>query len=473
MTTQSVPKSAPVPRVQVAQTGGGSLLDATAPRPFRHRELLEGEFWRHIPAYADVDTETFLDYKWQGRHAITNARRLLQALEGLAPPAFIKDATEGFRGAPMSVRVSPYLMSLIDWNNPYEDPLRVQFIPLASRRLPDHPELVLDALAEQRDSPVPGLTHRYPDKALFLALDTCPVYCRFCTRSYAVGQDTEMVDKVHLHASTARWDRVFEYIEQTPQVEDIVVSGGDIYNLPAKHLRKLGHRLLDIPHIRRIRIASKGPAVLPQKLLTDNEWVGALLEVCARAQSDRKDFALHTHFNHASEITWITREAIGRLTEKGVVIRNQSVLQRGVNDSVEAMTLLVKRLSWINVHPYYVYVCDLVQGVEDMRTTLHVANELEKQVRGVTAGFNTPTFVVDTLGGGGKRSVHSYEYYDRISGIAVFRSPAVDPDRLYYNYDPVCQLWPEVQAKWADPVARERMKFDAATRARSALAGRS
>ena len=448
------------------------LAEAVAPRPFRHRELLEGEFWRHIPAYADVDTETFLDHRWQSRRAITTAQRLLDALEGLAPPNFIKDATEGFRGASMSVRVSPYLMSLIDWSNPYDDPLRAQFIPLASRHLPDHPELVFDALAEQRDSPVPGLTHRYPDKALFLALDTCPVYCRFCTRSYAVGQDTDLVDKVHLHASTARWDEIFAYIEQSPQLEDIVVSGGDIYNLPAKHVRTLGHRLLDIPHIRRIRIASKGPAVLPQKLISDNEWVSALFEVSERARALRKDFALHTHFNHPAEITWITREAIGRLTERGIVVRNQAVLQRGVNDSIEAMSLLVKRLSWINVHPYYVYVCDLVKGVEDMRTTLHTAIELEKQVRGLTAGFNTPTFVVDTLGGGGKRSVHSYEYYDRITGIAVFRSPAVDPDRLYFNFDPVCQLWPEVQAKWADPVERARMKFDAATRARTVLAGR-
>ena len=471
MTTQPKPENLFDIRA-LAASGAPLLTDAVAPRPFRHRELVEGEFWRHIPAYADVDSETFLDHRWQARNVITNAKKLLKAVEGLAPADFIQDALEGFHGASMSVRVSPYLMSLIDWTNPYEDPLRVQFIPLASRRLADHPELVFDSLAEQRDSPVPGLTHRYPDKALFLALDTCPVYCRFCTRSYAVGLDTETVDKVDLHADTTRWDKIFEYIEQTPQLEDIVVSGGDIYNLPAKHLRTLGHRLLDIPHIRRIRIATKGPAVLPQKLLTDDDWVMALLDVAQRARANRKDFALHTHFNHPAEITWITREAIGRLTEAGIVIRNQTVLQRGVNDSVEAMTLLIKRLSWINVHPYYVYVCDLVSGVEDMRTSLHAAIELEKQVRGVSAGFNTPTFVVDTLGGGGKRSVHSYEYYDRITGIAVFRSPAVDPDKLYFNYDPVCQLWPEVQAKWSDPVERARMKFDAATRARAVLAGR-
>lgn len=456
-----------------ARSSGTTVTEAEVPRHlFKHRELQEGEFWRRIPAYANVDTPTFLDHRWQARHVINKASRLLEALQGLAPEEFIQDATEGLAGASMSVRVTPYLMSLIDWDNPYDDPLRVQFIPLASRRLPDHPELTLDALAEQRDSPVPGLTHRYPDKALFLALDTCPVYCRFCTRSYAVGQDTETVDKVHIHANTARWDKVFEYIEATPQLEDIVISGGDVYNLPAKHIRTLGHRLLDIPHIQRIRFASKGPAVLPMKLLTDDDWVGALLEVQERARTLRKDLALHTHFNHPNEITWITREAIGRLTERGMMIRNQSVLQRGVNDSIEAMSLLIKRLGWINVHPYYVYVCDLVAGIEDMRTTLHAALELEKNVRGLSAGYNTPTFVIDALGGGGKRCVHSFEYYDRITGIAVYRSPNVDPDRLFYHYDPICQLWPEVQVKWADPVARERMKFDAATRARSALAGR-
>ncbi len=449
-------------------------VDATGDltRQLRHRDLREGEFWKAIPVWSEIPTDTFLDHRWQGRNAITRYGKLLDIIADVAPRDFIKDAAEGFRSAPMSVRVTPYLLSLIDWTDPYNDPIRTQFIPLASRQTGNHPELTLDSLAEQRDMPVPGLTHRYPDKALFLALDTCPVYCRFCTRSYAVGLDTETVDKVALGVDKKRWERVFEYLERTLVLEDIVVSGGDVYNLNGRLLRELGMRLLEIPHIRRIRFATKGPAVMPQKLLTDDAWTTALVDVCERSRELHKDVALHTHFNHPAEITWITRDAINKLTAKGVVVRNQSVLQRGVNDSVEAMTLLVKRLSWINVHPYYVYLCDLVEGIEDLRTTLHTAVELEKQVRGLTAGFNTPTFVVDTLGGGGKRDVHSFEHYDRITGIAVFRSPNVDPDRLFYYYDPISQLWPEVQAKWADPVERERMKFDAATRARSALAGR-
>lgn len=461
-----------MPALPAAANHDHNGFDTDLQRQLRHRDLLEGDFWRRIPIWKDVDAATFLDHKWQGRNAITKYGKLLDAVTELAPRDFIKDAAEGFRSAPMSVRITPYLVSLIDWTNAYDDPIRTQFIPLASRRLPDHPELVLDSLAEQRDMPVPGLTHRYPDKALFLALDTCPVYCRFCTRSYAVGLDTETVDKVALGVDKKRWENVFQYIERTPVLEDIVLSGGDVYNLNARLLRELGMRLLDIPHVRRLRFATKGPAVLPQKLLSDEAWTQALIDVCERSRELHKDVALHTHFNHAAEITWITRDAINKLTESGVVVRNQTVLQRGVNDSIEAMTLLVKRLSWINVHPYYVYCCDQVAGIEDMRTTLHTAIELEKHVRGLTAGFNTPTFVVDTLGGGGKRSVHSFEHYDRITGIAVFRSPNVDADRLFYYYDPVSQLWPEVQAKWANPLERERMKFDAATRARAALAGR-
>jgi lysine 2,3-aminomutase len=208
---------------------------------------------------------------------------------------------------------------------------------------------------------------------------------------------------------------------------------------------------------------------MPQKLLTDTEWTQALVDVVEFGRARRKDVVLHTHFNHANEITWITREAIGKLLEKGVFVRNQSVLQRGVNDTTESMKLLVKRLGHIGVHPYYVYVHDLVKGVEDLRTTLQTAIDIEKEVRGSTAGFNTPTFVVDTLGGGGKRDAHSFEYYDRHNGIALFRSPNVDPDRLFYFFDPVETLAPEVQARWADPVERQRMKDEAATNARARL----
>ncbi len=432
-----------------------------------HRNLREGPFWQAIPAYHHVTEATFLDFKWQGKNSITRIDKLLEAIADIAPPDFIADAQAGFAQSPMSVRITPYLLSLIDWKNPYDDPIRRQFIPLASRFMPDHPELTLDSLSEQADMPVLGLTHRYPDKALFLALDTCPVYCRFCTRSYAIGLDTETVDKVHMNPESSRWEQIFDYIESRPELEDIVISGGDVYNLNARNIRLIGERLLGFPQIKRIRYATKGPAVMPQKLLTDNDWTHALIDVVHLGRKLRKDVVLHTHFNHANEITWITREAIGRLTEAGVLIRNQCVLQRGVNDSVEAMQLLVKRLGHIGVHPYYVYTHDLVKGVEDLRTTLQTSIDLEKAVRGVTAGFNTPAFIVDAPGGGGKRDAHSYDFYDRQTGIAIFRSPNVDPDKVYYFFDPIAGLAPDVQARWADPQAREKMKQDAATQARS------
>src|SRR5262249_38248849 len=168
------------------------------PASLTHKQLVRGAFWQKIPAYATITEEQFLDHNWQSKNSITKVEKLLEALRGVVSDDFIRDAQIGFARAPMSVRVSPYLLSLIDWQKPYVDPLRIQFIPLRSRLLPDHPKLGLDSLHEQADAPVPGLTHRYPDKALFLPLSTCPVYCRYCTRSYAVGVDTEEVEKVEL-----------------------------------------------------------------------------------------------------------------------------------------------------------------------------------------------------------------------------------------------------------------------------------
>jgi lysine 2,3-aminomutase len=436
------------------------------PSSLAHRQLLDGPFWQRIPAYRTVDEATFLDHSWQAKNSITNPQKLLAAVQDLVPASFIADVTEGFSRAPMSIRVSPYLLSLIDWANPYEDPLRRQFVPAASRLLPDHPKLTLDSLHEQADAPVPGLTHRYPDKALFLALDTCPVYCRFCTRSYAVGVDTDAVEKVSLKATEERWQRAFEYIRQRPELEDIVVSGGDSYQLKARQISLIGNTLLDMDNIQRIRFATKGPAVMPMKLITDGEWFDALTQVVARARALGKEVVVHTHFNHPNEITAITKRGLDRLHARGVIVRNQAVLQRGVNDSVATMQLLVKRLGYCNVQPYYVYQHDLVKGVEDLRTTLQTAIDIEKAVRGVTAGFNTPTFVCDAPGGGGKRVVHSFEHYDRDTGISVYAAPSVKPGFFLY-FDPVDTLAPDVQTRWQDPAEQDRMVEAALSAARA------
>lgn len=454
-------QSLPLAVVPSAATTGTGQKPAVGPEALQHRELLDEEFWRRIPAYSDVGVAEFLDHQWQAKNSITSTSKLLSALRELVPDSFIADAEEGFKYAPMSVRVSPYLLSLIDWENPLTDPLRIQFIPMASSRLPDHPKVDLDSLGERKDAPVLGLTHRYPDKALFLPLDMCPVYCRFCTRSYAVGRDTEGVTKFQLRVNPERWNQAFAYIASRPELEDIVISGGDSYQLRPDQLELIGNKLLDIPHIRRMRFATKGPAVMPQKLLTDHEWVDALTRVVERGRSLHKDVVVHTHFNHPNEITAITRTAMNRLFERGIYVRNQTVLQRAVNDRVDIMTLLIRRLSYVNVHPYYVYQHDLVKGVEDLRTPLSTMLHLERNIRGATAGFNTPTFVVDAPGGGGKRDAHSFDHYNRTTGISVYTSPAVKPGEVFFYFDPLDTLPPEGQARWADPTQHEGMIEDA------------
>ena len=441
---------------------------AVEPERLAHRALREDEFWRGIPAFADVDRQTFFDGIWQMRNSAYGRDKLVEIVGAVADQDFLADIEAGLRRAPMAVRITPYLLSLIDWSDPYHDPIRTQFIPLGSRLTPDHPMLSLDSLHEQEDAPVPGLTHRYEDKALFLPLNTCPVYCRFCTRSYAIGVDTDLVEKVDLKVNPQRWEQAFDYIASRPELEDIVISGGDTFNLAAKHIKAIGIRLLSIGHVRRLRFATKGPAVMPMKILSDTAWFDALTRVVEEGRRRHKSVVIHTHFNHANEITGITRDAMNALFERGVVVRNQCVLQRGVNDTPEAMWMLVKRLGEINVEPYYVYQHDMVAGVEDLRTTVQTNLELEKLVRGTTAGFNTPTFIVDAPGGGGKRDVHSYEYYNRETGVSVYAAPSVKPDQLFLYFDPLHALSHEVCQAWRDPRMQKEMIEEALAVARSA-----
>ena len=440
------------------------------PAELEHRNLRQGEFWRAVPAYEQVDEATFLDHIWQGRHSVKTPEELFETIGEIVDPTFLEDAKEGFRRAPMAVRVSPYMIALVDWTQPYEDPIRRQFIPVASKLLPDHPRLTLDSLHEQDDAPVQGLTHRYVDKVLFLPLQTCPVYCRFCTRSYAIGPDTESVDKAALAKTPDQWKHAFAYIASRPEIEDVVISGGDVYQMAPKNITLIGESLLAIPHIRRMRFATKGPAVMPMKILTDTAWVDALTGVVDKGRAMGKDVVVHTHFNSPNEITEITRRAMNVLFGRGITVRNQSVLIRGVNDTPHAMTLLTKRLSWVNVHPYYVYMHDLVKGVEELRTSIQTSVDLEKYVRGTTAGFNTPLFICDAPGGGGKRDIHSYDYYDRANGIAVYSAPSVKPGQSFLYFDPIDTLAPDAQARWAVPGLQEEMIREAIARAGGKIA---
>jgi lysine 2,3-aminomutase len=179
-----------------------------------------------------------------------------------------------------------------------------------------------------------------------------------------------------------------------------------------------------------------------------------------------KEVVVHTHFNNPNEITAITKAATDRLFERGITVRNQTVLIRGVNDRPEVMALLVKRLSYVNVHPYYVYMHDLVKGVEDLRTTLETGLRVERHVRGVTAGFNTPQLVCDAPGGGGKRDAHSYEHYNRETGISVYTAPSVRPGESFLYFDPIDLLPAAGQARWADPAQHQAMVDEALEEAR-------
>lgn len=274
----------------------------------------------------------------------------------------------------MSIKIPPHILSSIDWANPLEDPLFRQFIPLKSTFMPDHPMLDLDPLHERADSPVEGLVHRYHDKCLFLgtsfarachlysysydadchctATTHCPLYCRFCTRSYGVGAPTDTTLKCALKPGRRRWDAVLEYIAKTPVINDVVISGGDSYMLQPHQLRYIGHTLLAIPHIRRFRIATKGLAVCPSRTLDpDDVWTGELIELVNQGKKCGKHVTLHTHFNHPNEFSWVTREAAQRLFENGVIVRNQTVLLRGVNDTAETMGALIRELSDNNIFP--------------------------------------------------------------------------------------------------------------------------
>ncbi|WP_322883529.1 KamA family radical SAM protein (plasmid) [Sinorhizobium medicae] len=420
---------------------------------------------------ADEMKHKFGDAVWQERHAVTRVDQLREWMGVDTDGSLMRDIQLGLARAPMAMRITPYLLNLIDWSNFRRDPIRKQFIPVGSEILPSHPLLKMDSLLERESSPVDGLVHRYPDKALVLATDCCPVYCRFCTRSYIVGLDTETVSKQRASPFQMRWDTILEYLRATPVIVDVVVSGGDCFRLKPSRLLAIGMGLLSVPSIRRIRFATKGLAVLPMKVTSDHEWTDALVNISDVGRDQGVEISLHTHFNHPREITDYTVAAAELLFKRGIRMRNQSVLLAGVNDDPDIMKQLVKKLSDLHIQPYYVYTCDLVDGIEHMRRSVEQACQMEKALRGITAGYNTPLFVVDAPGGGGKRDVHSFEHYDTQTGIAVYAAPSVRPNELFTYLDPLHSLSPDVQAAWLDPQRAERMMFDAVNAARAKIGG--
>jgi len=422
-----------------------------------HRNFRDDDFWKEVPAWSHVSRSEFSDHKWQMKNSIRKVEQVQKVLGDRLKDEVYKDILHGQKITPMNIRITPYIFALIDWDNPYDDALRKQFLPLGSQFLPDHPFYEADSLSEDVDSPVDLLTHRYPDKVLFLPTTICPVYCSYCTRSRIIGGSTETVEKETYGANQKKWDEVFEYLAVHPKVEDVVISGGDSFMLTPKQIRYIGESLLKIPHIRRIRFATKGIAIFPQKILTDDDWVQAISDVHKLGRSYGKQVVIHTHFSSPKEMTKWSQMAMDRLFSEGILVRNQAVLQNGVNNHVDDMVLLTRQLGFINIQPYYVYMHDMVPGCEHFRTTLREGVELEKAVRGTTAGFNTPTFVCDLPGGGGKRHVASYEYYDEELGISLWKAPNVKGEQTFMYYDPIHKLSKEAQKRWQDPKEHQAM----------------
>ena len=271
------------------------------------------EDWRKFKIWKDTSREEFESAAWQDKNSIIHVRQLEAALEGVVSPDLFREIEAGLRKVGMSIRVNPYIVGLIDWSQAETDPIRRQFLPMELELEADHPCLVVDLLEEQDHSPVQSLVHRYPDKVLFLVTAVCPVYCQYCTRSYAVGMDTPLVQKEHV-TSAKNWAAALDYIRSHPAIEDIVVSGGDLSRLKAAHVRELGNALLDIDHVRRIRFATKAVSVQPMNSsATKNEPAPSSRSSSAAAPCSGR---LHPHALQSSQRS----HADGRTRDAGSCI---------------------------------------------------------------------------------------------------------------------------------------------------------
>jgi lysine 2,3-aminomutase len=281
------------------------------------------------------------------------------------------------------VDVTPYFISLIDPTDP-DDPVRRQVIP-RSEEMQAFTAMMEDSLAEDRHSPVPGLVHRYPDRVLMLVTTQCASYCRYCTRSRIVGDPGQTF-------SQADFDLQIEYLKSTPQVRDVLLSGGDPLVLAPKILEQILTRLREIPHIEIVRIGSRVPVFLPMRVTQE------LCDMLAKFHP----LWLNIHVNHPNEISLELEQACDRLTRAGIPLGNQSVLLAGVNDNVHIQRDLVHQLVRIRVRPYYLYQCDLVEGAGHFRTPVAKGIEIMEGLRGHTSGYAVPQYIIDAPGGGGK-----------------------------------------------------------------------
>lgn len=339
------------------------------------------------------------DARWQLRHRV-------DTLAGLEERLVLSDVERAgvlLAGHKLAMSITPHFFNLIDREDP-DCPIRRQVIP----RLEEGwtaPEELADPCGEDSHMPVPGLVHRYPDRVLFLVTDRCASYCRYCTRSRVVSG----VGEQHLET---QWEAAFRYLERTPQVRDVLLSGGDPLLFTDDRLDRVLTRLRAIPHIQFVRIGTRIPIFLPQRITP---------ALCAMLRKHHPLF-ISIHTNHPRELTSEVRDALGRLADAGIPLGNQSVLLRGVNDSVAVQRALVQKLLMCRVRPYYLYQCDLINGSAHLRTPVADGIAIIDGLRGHTTGYAVPQFVIDGPGGGGKIPLNPEYIIDTAPGKVTLRN---------------------------------------------------
>lgn len=383
--------------------------------------------------------------------------------------AFYDDlAADQAQFATMPILLTPQVLNTVaptsepDTTAWYADPVRRYMLPVASDRhprWPSHPLASRDSLHEAEMWVVEGLTHRYPTKVLAELVTTCPQYCGHCTRMDLVGTSTPQIDKYRFVLRPAdRLDRMIAYLRATPTVRDVVVSGGDVANVPWPRLRSFVDRLLDLDNVRDIRLASKGLVGLPQHWLAP-EVLDGMAQLAAKASARGVGLAMHTHANAVQQVTPLVAEASRALLAAGLRdIRNQGVLLHGVNHTPEALLdLCFALLDSAQIMPYYFYLCDIVPGAEHWRLPLSEAQRLQHAIMGYLPGFATPRLVCD-VPYVGKRWVHQADAYDRELGISDWSKNYLtsvehdDPEalrRTHHYYDPLHTLPDAGQVRWA------------------------
>jgi lysine 2,3-aminomutase len=454
---------------------GQAGFTAVADQPYSYvRNELSEPDWRRYPGWATVTESDWRDPQWQRAHSIKNIGQLRAVVGELLDERFYADlADDQQQQATMSMLLPPQMLNTIAphvipgrrslTEAFYADPIRRYMLPVLSDREPawgSHPYAERDSLHESDMWVVEGLTHRYPTKVLAEMLSTCPQYCGHCTRMDLIGNSTPTVSKAKLTLRPAdRQDRILDYLRATPTVRDVVVSGGDVANVPWPRLESFVTQLLEIDTIRDIRLATKALAALPQHWLQPNV-VGGVNRVSHIAAARGVNLALHTHINHVQSVTPMVAEATRALLDAGLRdVRNQGVLMRGVNATADDLLDLCFALQGeANILPYYFYMCDMIPNSEHWRTPLWQAQQLQLSIMGYLPGFATPRIVCD-VPFVGKRWVHQVVRYDRNLGISYwtknYRTVLDDADsdvlnRVYPFYDPIDSLPASGQAWWRE-----------------------